>query len=103
MADLHVLVESARSLCYAAALAADAEADEGADSARLGMLAAAAKAHCSQALTRAAGQMIQMHGAIGITWEHDAHHYFKRAHGAGQLFGPPGEHAARIAAALIDG
>jgi alkylation response protein AidB-like acyl-CoA dehydrogenase len=104
MADLHVLVESARSLCYAAALAADdAEGDPGADSARLGMLAAAAKAHCSQALTRAAGQMIQMHGAIGITWEHDAHRYFKRAHGAGQLFGRPEEHVARIAAALIDG
>jgi alkylation response protein AidB-like acyl-CoA dehydrogenase len=100
MADLHVLVESARSLCYSAALAAgDAEADP----ARLGMLAAAAKAHCSQALTRAAGQMIQLHGAIGITWEHDAHRYFKRAHGAGQLLGPPGEHVARIAAALIDG
>ena len=104
MAGLHVLVESARSLCYAAALAADdAEEDTGADSARLGMLAAAAKAHCSQALTRAAGQMIQMHGAIGITWEHDAHRYFKRAHGTGQLFGRPEEHVARIAAALIDG
>ena len=104
MADLHVLVESARSLCYVAALAADgAEADPGADPARPGMLAAAAKAHCSQALTRVAGQMIQMHGAIGITWEHDAHRYFKRAHGTGQLFGPPGEHVARIAAALIDG
>jgi len=104
MADLHVLVESARSLCYAAAFAAaDAEADSGADSARLGMLAAAAKAHCSQALTRAAGQMIQLHGAIGITWEHDAHRYFKRAHGTGQLFGRPEEHVARVAAALIDG
>jgi alkylation response protein AidB-like acyl-CoA dehydrogenase len=104
MADLHVLVESARSLCYAAALAAGgAETDADAGSARLGMLAAAAKAHCSQALTRAAGQMIQMHGAIGITWEHDAHRYFKRAHGTGQLFGRPEEHVARIAAALIGG
>jgi len=101
MADLHVLVESARSLCYAAALAGGE--DPGADSAGPGMLAAAAKAHCSQALTRAAGQMIQMHGAIGITWEHDAHRYFKRAHGTGQLFGRPEEHVARIAAALIDG
>jgi alkylation response protein AidB-like acyl-CoA dehydrogenase len=103
MADLHVLVESARSLCYAAASAAGAAADPAADTARLGLLAAAAKAYCSQALTRAAGQMIQLHGAIGITWEHDAHRYFKRAHGAGQLFGAPAEHVARIAAALIDG
>jgi alkylation response protein AidB-like acyl-CoA dehydrogenase len=101
MADLHVLVESARSLCYAAAFAA--ASDPTAGTARLALLAAAAKAHCSQALTRAAGQMIQLHGAIGITWEHDAHRYFKRAHGAGQLFGRPQEHVARIAAALIDG
>ena len=31
-----------------------------------------------------------MHGTIGITWEHHAHRYFKRAHGAAQLFGRPG-------------
>ena len=43
-----------------------------------------------------------MHGAIGITWEHDAHRYFKRAHGDGQLLGPPSEHLARIAASLLD-
>jgi alkylation response protein AidB-like acyl-CoA dehydrogenase len=103
MADLHVLVESAWSLCYAAAFAAGTGAGPGPGPAGLGMLAAAAKAHCSQALTRAAGQMIQLHGAIGVTWEHDAHRYFKRAHGAGQLFGRPEEHVARIAAALIDG
>ena len=107
MADLHVLVESARSLCYAAAFAADDVDGDAADSAgepaRLSLLAAAAKAHCSHALTRVAAEMIQMHGALGITWEHDAHRYFKRAHGAAQLFGRPDEHVARVAAALIDG
>ena len=97
MAGLHVLVESARSLSYAAA---DAAAEGAAD---LGLRAAAAKVYCSEALARAAGEMIQMHGAIGITWEHDAHRYLKRAHGAGQLFGRPSEHAARVAAAVIDG
>jgi alkylation response protein AidB-like acyl-CoA dehydrogenase len=54
-------------------------------------------------LIRVAGQMIQLHGAIGITWEHGAHRYFKRAHGAGQLFGPPSAHLARIADALLQG
>jgi alkylation response protein AidB-like acyl-CoA dehydrogenase len=97
MAGLHVLIESARSLSYAAA---DAAAEGAAD---LGLRAAAAKVYCSEALTRAGGEMIQMHGAIGITWEHDAHRYLKRAHGAGQLFGRPSEHAARVAAAVIDG
>jgi len=97
MADLHVLVESARSLSYAAASAA---AEGAAD---LGLHAAAAKAYCSEALLRVAGEMIQLHGAIGITWEHDAHRYFKRAHGAAHLLGRPAEHVARVAAAVIDG
>jgi alkylation response protein AidB-like acyl-CoA dehydrogenase len=91
MADLHVLTESAWSLCWAAAQ----DSDE--------LHAAAAKAYCSEALLTVAGQMIQLHGAIGITWEHDAHRYFKRAHGAGQLFGPPSAHLARIADALLPG
>ena len=96
MADLHVMVESARSLSYAAASAAAGAGDPG-------LRAAAAKAYCSETLTRVAGEMIQLHGAIGITWEHDAHRYFKRAHGAAQLFGRPAEHIERIAAAVIDG
>jgi alkylation response protein AidB-like acyl-CoA dehydrogenase len=96
MADLHVLVESARSLSYAAAQAAAGQAPD------TGLRAAAAKVYCSETLQRVAAEMIQLHGAIGITWEHGAHRYLKRAHGAAQLFGRPGEHAARIAAALID-
>jgi len=95
MADLYVLVESARSLSYAAASAA-AAGDPG-------LHAAAAKAYCSEALIRAAGEMIQLHGAIGITWEHGAHRYLKRAHGSAHLFGRPSEHIAAIAAAVIDG
>jgi alkylation response protein AidB-like acyl-CoA dehydrogenase len=95
MADLHVLTESAWSLCWAAAQ----EGDESGP----GLRAAAARAYCSEALIRVAGQMIQLHGAIGITWEHGAHRYFKRAHGAGQLFGPPSAHLARIADALLQG
>jgi alkylation response protein AidB-like acyl-CoA dehydrogenase len=97
MADLHVLVESARSLSYAAAQAAAGRAPD------TGLRAAAAKVYCSEALQRVAAEMIQLHGAIGITWEHAAHRYLKRAHGAAQLFGRPAEHADRIAAALIDG
>lgn len=97
MAGLHVLVESARSLSYTAA---DAAAGGAAD---LGLRAAAAKVYCSEALARVAAEMIQLHGAIGITWEHDAHRYLKRAHGAGQLFGRPSEHVARVAAAVVDG
>ena len=94
LADLHVLVESARSLSRSFAAAGDAP--------RRGLRAAAAKVYCSEVLMRTAAEMIQLHGAIGITWEHQAHRYLKRAHGGLHLFGPPAQHAAAIAAAIID-
>jgi alkylation response protein AidB-like acyl-CoA dehydrogenase len=94
LADLHVLVESAGSLSRAAAAAGETPS--------LGLLSAAAKVYCSEALITTAGEMIQLHGAIGITWEHWAHRYLKRAHGARYLFGCPAQHAAAIAASLID-
>ncbi len=94
LADAYVLVESARSAALGAAFAADE--DPGA----LPRAAAVAKSVCSEAFSAVAGEMIQLHGGIGITWEHDAHRYFKRAHGTGELFGPPAHHRARLAAEL---
>ena len=82
MADLHVLVETARS----AALAA--HTDE--------ISAAVAKVYCSEAFFKVSAEMIQLHGGIAITWEHDAHLYFKRAHGSRQLFGSPAHHISRL-------
>lgn len=94
LADAYVLVESARSVALGAAFAV---AEGAPDAARC---AAAAKSACSEAFSAVAGEMIQLHGGIGITWEHDAHRYFKRAHGSSQLFGPPAWHRARLAAGL---
>jgi alkylation response protein AidB-like acyl-CoA dehydrogenase len=88
MADMHVLVETAESAALAAALAPPDE---------LALRAAVAKAHCAEALHEVAGEMIQLHGGIAITWEHDAHRYFKRAHAGLPLFGPPAEHVDRLA------
>ena len=107
LADLHVLVSSARSLSYAAAQAtadqADADQADADQADDLTLRAAAAKVYCSETLQQVAAETIQLHGAIGITWEHDAHRYLKRAHAAAQLFGQPAEHVARIAATIIDG
>ncbi|MFB7407181.1 acyl-CoA dehydrogenase family protein [Streptomyces sp. NPDC056202] len=91
LADAYVLVESARSAALGASFAAAAASPE------LPRCAAAAKSACSEAYAAVAGEMIQLHGGIGITWEHDAHRYFKRAHGAAQLFGTPARHRARLA------
>ena len=85
MADMYVLVESARSLAQAAIQAVATGAAD-ADT-----LAASAHVYCSEAFSSVTGDAIQIHGGIGITWEHDIHLYFKRAQGSSQLFGQPHE------------
>jgi len=95
LADLYVLVHSARALSYQAA------GDAASGASGWPSRAAAAKAYCSEALMQVTVEMIQMHGAIGVTWEHEAHRYFKRAHGTAQLLGQPTAHIARIATAII--
>lgn len=41
--------------------------------------AAVARAQCSQAYLDTALDTIQVHGGMGITWEHDAHRFLRRA------------------------
>ncbi|NUW36860.1 acyl-CoA/acyl-ACP dehydrogenase [Nonomuraea sp. SMC257] len=92
LADLLLLVESARSAALGAA---------GAEAADLEDAAAIAGSYCSEAYLTAAGENIQIHGGIGVTWEHPAHRYFKRATSDAQLFGPPQAHRARLAARVL--
>lgn len=81
MADMYADVETARSIAYAAVDAVGTS--EGAE------LAAAAHVYCSEAFNRVTAEAIQLHGGIGITWEHDIQLYFKRAHSSAQFFGQP--------------
>jgi alkylation response protein AidB-like acyl-CoA dehydrogenase len=76
LADNHVSVERARSLTYAAAaLLADPEATPAA----AWTAAALAKAAAGDAATSCARTAVQVHGALGQTWEHDAHLYVRHA------------------------
>ena len=79
MADLYVTVAAAR------AVVSDACEDPTPTNAATARLAA------TEALKAAAAEGIQLHGGIAITWEHDMHLYFKRAHGSEQLLDPPRE------------
>ena len=81
LADMHVRVEVARTASRAASAALATGAADRFE------LADIAKVTCSEALEHVAAEMIQLHGGIAITWEHDAHLIFKRAHALGQLFG----------------
>lgn len=89
MADLYVAVQAAR------AVVGDAVADPGPVTASLARLAA------SEAFCTVAGEGIQLHGGIAITWEHDMQLYFKRAHGSAQLLGPPREQVRRLEGAAL--
>ncbi|WP_328390364.1 acyl-CoA dehydrogenase family protein [Nocardia sp. NBC_00416] len=83
MADMYVLAESAKSASLAATFAV-AE-----DSATAPEDVWVARRQCSESFSAIAAETIQLHGGIAITWEHDAHLYFKRAHGDAELFGHP--------------
>jgi alkylation response protein AidB-like acyl-CoA dehydrogenase len=90
-ADVLHEVESARSAAYYAAWCAADGGDE------LPMVAALAKAYCSDAYAHAAAENIQIHGGIGFTWEHAAHLYFRRAKSSALLFGDAAYHRERVA------
>jgi alkylation response protein AidB-like acyl-CoA dehydrogenase len=90
-ADMLLDVESARSAAYWAASVLDGDSENPL------VAAALAKAHCSVAYTRVAGENIQIHGGIGFTWEHPAQLYFKRAKSSEILFGDPAWHRERLA------
>ncbi|GAB3218679.1 acyl-CoA dehydrogenase IpdE2 [Mycolicibacterium hippocampi] len=89
MADLYVAVQSAR------AVVGEAVADPNPTSAALARVAA------SEAFSTVAGEAIQLHGGIAITWESDIQLYFKRAHGSAQLLGPAREHLRRLEAQVF--
>jgi alkylation response protein AidB-like acyl-CoA dehydrogenase len=84
MADLYVTLSAAR------AVVDDALADPSPTAAAL------ARVTATEAFCAVAAEAIQMHGGIAITWEHDIHLYFKRAHASAQLLGPTRHHLRRL-------
>ncbi|QYJ02563.1 acyl-CoA/acyl-ACP dehydrogenase [Nocardioides panacisoli] len=91
LADLYASVESAAAAARyaAAALAAeDADAD---------VATALAQAYCSDVAVTAAEEAVQLHGGVGMTWEHPAHLYLKRAKADQIALGTPGAHRAALA------
>jgi alkylation response protein AidB-like acyl-CoA dehydrogenase len=89
MADLYVLVQSAR------AVVDDAVAEPSATSAALARITA------SEAFSAVTAESIQMHGGVAITWEYDIQLYFKRAHGSAQLLGPPRDYLRRLESEVL--
>ncbi len=94
-ASMLVAVESARSIVYYAAASV---VEKNVDCA---LHASIAKAQVTATGSQLADSALTMHGAIGYTWEHDLHRYYKRARFDEVLFGPPSVWNERIALELL--
>lgn len=91
LADLYVGVESGTAVArYAAAALATDDSDSE-------VATAIAASYCGNLAVRAAEEALQLHGGIGMTWEHPVHLYLKRAKTDQLAFGHPGEHRRRLA------
>jgi 3-oxochol-4-en-24-oyl-CoA dehydrogenase len=77
----------AEQVAVAAADAAGAAGDT--DDPQLSVAAAIAAGIAIEAVKSNTKDCIQVLGGIGITWEHDAHLYLRRAYGIGQFLGGP--------------
>ena len=89
-ADMLMKVESAKALTYYCAWALAGDEPVGA------LSAAVAKSFTSDAYRFCTSEAIQIHGAIGFTWEMPLHLYFKRARANAVMFGAPAAHRDRV-------
>ena len=100
MADLRTQLEASGAIAAKAAQTLG----EGAADAR--SWASAAKAYVGRVGPEAIQDCIQLHGGIGVTYEHDLHLFLRRAVVDAQLFGTPAyfnERLVRLLEADLDG
>ena len=96
LADLHTAVTMAGHAGWYAAHALDAHLPDAS------LAVSVAKSKATDAATEATAKMIQFHGGIGYTWEHDAHLFFKRAKRIQYQYGDAETHRERIARLVVD-
>jgi len=80
------------------AVTTDAAASVQAGEAGAGEIARAAKAYVADRCPELIQDCVQLHGGIGVTWEHDIHLYLRRAVLHRQTYGGPAEHRDQLAA-----
>ncbi|MEM6109090.1 acyl-CoA dehydrogenase family protein [Mycobacterium sp. 050272] len=89
-ADMKLWLEA----CRATTAAAVADVADRAPAA--GLSASVAKSYVSEMAGRIVQGCVQMHGGIGVTWEHDLHLYLRRVTLYRAMFGTPEEHNLRV-------
>jgi alkylation response protein AidB-like acyl-CoA dehydrogenase len=90
-ADMKSWLEASHAIADAAAAAVDADSAEAAE------LASSAKAYVGEAGAELLQDCVQLHGGIGVTFEHDIHLFLRRLTLDRALYGTPAEHRRRIA------
>ena len=90
-ADMKLWLEACQATAGAAAHAAAQRTDDADE------LASVAKSYVGQRATDILQDCVQLHGGIGVTWEHDIHLYLRRATVNRTMFGTPGDHRRRLA------
>jgi alkylation response protein AidB-like acyl-CoA dehydrogenase len=95
-ADMKLWLEASFATATSAARAVQADGPEAAE------LASVAKAYIGERATDLIQDCVQMHGGIGVTWEHDIHLYLRRATVDRVMWGTPSEHRRLIADVLSE-
>lgn len=90
-ADMTLWSHSAQATMAAAASAVQQQRNDAAE------LVSIAKAYIGQRATDIVQDCVQLHGGIGVTWEHDIHIYLRRATVDRVTWGTPSEHRRRVA------
>ena len=93
-ADMKMWLEA----CHGTATAAARAVQEG--RADAGELVSAAKSYIAPHAMEIVQDCVQLHGGIGVTWEHDLHLYLRRVTVNAALYGTVTEHRERIAVLL---
>jgi alkylation response protein AidB-like acyl-CoA dehydrogenase len=94
-ADMKTWLEASHAISDAAAVAVDADAPEA------GELVSVGKAYIGELGSELIQDCVQLHGGIGVTYEHDLHLYLRRHTVDRTSFGTPHEHRRRVAERLV--
>jgi alkylation response protein AidB-like acyl-CoA dehydrogenase len=89
-ADMKLWLEACRATTSAAVADVAARAPEASVSASI------AKSYVGEMAGQIVQACVQMHGGIGVTWEHDLHLYLRRITLYRGMFGTPEEHNLRV-------
>ncbi|CAM5637978.1 acyl-CoA dehydrogenase family protein [Streptomyces hirsutus] len=101
LAQLWLEVVNLRAAARNAADALAADPAAAGDDADAAVAVAVAQAYAGQVAVRAAEEALQLHGGIGMTWEHPVHLYLKRAKADSIAYGTAGAHREALAG-LVD-